>query len=152
MAEAGDGKSPPVARISMSLPAELLSALDRIVDAQGFASRSQAIGLMINRYVAEQERAAGEEVMVGTITLFYSNAVPGLQKQLADLQLRHIDEVINSLHVHLIHNQTLEVILVQGPEGKLRAIADEMTTLRGVIYGRTQLIASLIPPLHPFTR
>jgi CopG family nickel-responsive transcriptional regulator len=88
--------------------------------------------------------------MVGTVTLFYDNSVAGLQKQLADLQFRHIDEVISSLHVHLMHNQTMEVILVQGPVGALQRVADEMISRRGVICGRMHLVAALIPPLHPF--
>jgi CopG family nickel-responsive transcriptional regulator len=90
--------------------------------------------------------------MAGVITLFYDNSAPLLQKQLADLQFRYIDEVISSLHVHLMHNQTMEVILVQGPARKLQMIADEMTSRRGVISGKMNLIAALIPQLHPFTK
>ncbi len=88
--------------------------------------------------------------MVGIVTLYYKNAVPGLQKEIATLQARHIDEVISSLHIHLAHNETMEVILVQGPARKLPEIADQMTTRRGVISVTPQLIAALIPPLHPF--
>jgi CopG family nickel-responsive transcriptional regulator len=80
--------------------------------------------------------------------LLYDHSTRGLQKQLADLQHLHIDEVISSLHVHLMHNQTMEVILVQGPAQKLQDIADQMITLRGVITGRIQLMAAVIPPLH----
>ena len=87
--------------------------------------------------------------MVGMIALFYNNAVPGLQKQLADLQVRYIDEVISSLHVHLMHNQTMEVVLVQGPARKLQMIADEMTSRRGVISGQMHLVAALIPQFIP---
>ncbi len=140
---------PRVSRISMSLPEELLQELDQVVEQVGFPSRSQAISLMVKEYLVEHRRALGEDIMFGTITLYYYNSIPGLQKQLADLQYNHIDEVITSLHVHLMHNQTLEVILVQGPVKKIRAIAEEMITLRGVILGRIQLVASLIPPLHP---
>ena len=88
--------------------------------------------------------------MVGIIALFYNNSVAGLQKQLADLQVCYIDEVISSLHVHLMNNQTMEVVLVQGPARKLQAIADEMTSRRGVISGKMHLVASLIPQIHPF--
>jgi CopG family nickel-responsive transcriptional regulator len=49
-----------------------------------------------------------------------------------------------------MHNQTMEVILVQGPARKLQLIADEMTSRRGVISGKMHLIAALIPPVHPF--
>lgn len=141
--------SPCLGRMSISLSEELLEELDCVVSARGFASRSQAISDMIHQYVMEHKTQQGEDVMVGIITLFYNNAVRGLQKQIADLQARHIDEVISSLHVHLMNNQTMEVILVQGPATKLRRISDEMITRRGMISGKMQLIAALIPPLHP---
>ena len=87
---------------------------------------------------------------MGTITVMYDRSVRGLQKQLSDLQCAHIDEVISSLHVHLMDSQMLEVILVQGPASTLQAIANEMSTLRGVVTGRLQLMAATIPPLlHP---
>ena len=141
----------PVTRISMSLPEELLSDLDRMVEQRGFDSRSQAIGDVLYKSLIEHKRDLGNDVMAGIITLFYDNTIPALQKQLADLQFRYIDEVISSLHVHLMHNQTMEVILVQGPARTLQTIADEMTSRRGVVSGKMHLIAALMPPLHPFT-
>ena len=144
------GNDKPVSRISMSLPETLLCDLDRMVEERGFDSRSQAIADMLYQSLVEHKSDVGQDVMVGVVTLFYDNSVAGLQKQLADLQFRHIAEVISSLHVHLMHNQTMEVILVQGPAQKLRVIADEMTSRRGVISGKMHLIAALIPQLHPF--
>jgi CopG family nickel-responsive transcriptional regulator len=141
-----------VARMSVSLPEELLAALDGMVETRGFASRSQAIGDMLHQSLQEHRRELGRDVMVGTITLFYDNTVTGLQKKLADLQSENIDEVISSLHVHLMGNQTLEVILVQGPPPELQRIADEMITLRGVLSGRMHLIAAIIPQLHPLSK
>ena len=141
----------PVSRISMSLSEELLGELDAMVAERGFASRSHAISDMLHQFLVEHKRQRGEDVMVGIVTLVYDNSVPGLQKQLADLQARHIAEVISSLHVHLIHNQTMEVILVQGPANLLQAIADKMISRRGVISGKMHLIAALIPQLHPFS-
>jgi CopG family transcriptional regulator, nickel-responsive regulator len=140
----------PVSRISISLPEDLLSDLDRMVDTRGFGSRSQAVNDMLHQFLVEHKHQLGNDVMVGVIALFYNNSVPGLQKQLADLQFRYIDEVITSLHVHLTDNQTMEVILVQGPARKLQTIADEMTSRRGIISGKMHLTAALIPQVHPF--
>jgi CopG family transcriptional regulator, nickel-responsive regulator len=142
----------PVSRISMSLPYALLKELDRMVGERGFISRSQAIADMLHQFLIEHKRERGNDVMVGTVTLVYDNSVPGLQKQLADLQARHIDEVISSLHVHLVKNQTMEVILVQGPVKTLQAIADEMISRRGVLSGKMHLVAALMPQVHPFIR
>jgi CopG family transcriptional regulator, nickel-responsive regulator len=142
----------PVSRISMSLPGELLRELDRMVAQRGFGSRSQAISDMLHQFVVEHKRERGDDVMVGTVTLFYDHSAPGVQKQLAELQVRHIAEVVSSLHVHLMNNQTMEVILVQGPVKTLQRIADEMISRRGVISGRMHLAAALIPQLHPYSR
>ena len=146
--------SPPsnlVARISVSMPEDLLGELDDMVAARGFESRSQAISEMINLQLLEHKRQLGNEVMVGTITLLYDRSVRGLQKELADLQCDHIAEVISSLHVHLMGQQMMEVVLVQGPATKLQAIANRMTALRGVVTGRLQLMAATMPPLHPLS-
>ena len=144
------GRSRPVSRISISLPEKLLRDLDRMVKQRGFDSRSQAINEMLHNALTEHSNDIGDDVMVGIIALFYNNAVPGLQKQLADLQVRYIDEVISSLHIHLMNNQTMEVVLVQGPARTLQMIADEMTSRRGVTSGRMHLVAALIPQVHPF--
>lgn len=141
-------KKSPVTRISISLPDELQTELDAMVASRGFESRSQAINDMLRQHLVEHKRQTGDEVMVGTITILYDNTTRGLQKKLADLQYRNLAEVISSLHVHLEDNQTMEVILVQGPAQKVQGIADEIITLRGVITGKLQLMAALMPPVH----
>ena len=150
MSVSAQGRSRPVSRISISLPEKLLRDLDRMVKQRGFESRSQAVNEMLHNALTEHSNDVGDDVMVGIIALFYNNAVPGLQKQLADLQVRYIDEVISSLHVHLMNNKTMEVVLVQGPARTLQMIADEMTSKRGVMSGRIHLVAALIPQVHPF--
>jgi CopG family nickel-responsive transcriptional regulator len=143
--------STPVSRVSISLPPPLLTELDRMVESRGYESRSQAIGEMVNYQLGEHKRTLGNEVMVGTITLLYDRLTRDLQKKLADLQYKHINEVISSLHVHLSEDQLMEVILVQGPAAKLQAVANEMIALRGIVTGRLQLLAAVIPPVHPLS-
>jgi CopG family nickel-responsive transcriptional regulator len=137
-----------VSRISVSLQESLLQQLDEMVRERGFESRSQAIAEMVSHQVTAHKRELGNEVMAGTITLLYDHSTPRLQKTLADLQHEHISAVISSLHVHLMHSQTMEVILVQGPAAELQLLADMMTTNRGVISGQLQLSTTLLPQLH----
>lgn len=144
-------KTPLVNRISISLPDDLQTDLDLMVAARGFESRSQAINDMLRQHLAAHKLDKGNEVMAGTITILYNNATRGLQKTIADLQYRHLDEVISSLHVHLADNKTMEVILVQGPAQIVQAIANEIIAIRGVITGKLQLMGAIIPPLHPMT-
>lgn len=144
-------KPRPVNRISISLPDDLQADVDDMVIMRGYSSRSQAINDMLRQHVADHRQQVGCDVMAGTITILYDNTTRGLQKTLADLQYQNLDEVISSLHVHLMNNQTMEVILVQGPAQKVQSIADRIVTLRGVITGRLQLMAAVIPPLHPMS-
>src|SRR5229473_3309133 len=86
MTAIGRTRGRPVSRISISLPEDLLCDLDRMVEARGFESRSQAVNDMLHQFLMEHKHERGNDVMVGIVALFYNNSVPGLQKQLADLQ------------------------------------------------------------------
>ena len=46
-------RSRPVSRISISLPEDLLGDLDRMVEARGFVSRSQAVNDMLHQFLLE---------------------------------------------------------------------------------------------------
>jgi CopG family nickel-responsive transcriptional regulator len=137
-----------VNRISISLPDELQIALDDMVNERGYESRSQAINDMLRQNLIEHKRQTSDEVLVGTITILYDNGTRGLQERIADLQYQYLDEVISSLHVNLVGKQTMEVMLVQGPAAKVQTIADEVITLRGVVTGKLQLLAALMPPIY----
>ncbi|MBS0960618.1 MULTISPECIES: nickel-responsive transcriptional regulator NikR [Acetobacter] len=144
------GKEPKeqISRISVSLSPVILRELDAMVEAKGYASRSQAIQNIVHQELMSCRQESGDELSAGVIILFYNNTVANLPQRLADLQYENLAEVISSLHVNLIRRQTLEVLLVQGKVKKLQEIADQFITLPGVISGRLHLIASLIPPVH----
>lgn len=139
-----------VSRISLSLSEDLLAELDAMVGERGFASRSQAVATVLQRSLVRHRYEVGDRVMVGTITLCYDHTFKGLQSELAALQQANIAEVISSLHVHLENNRTLEIVLVQGPARIVEDIADQMITKKGVIAGHLELVAALIPQIHPF--
>jgi CopG family nickel-responsive transcriptional regulator len=48
-----------------------------------------------------------------------------------------------------MEQRTMEGILVQGPARRVAAIADEIVSLRGIVTGRLQLMAAVIPQVHP---
>ena len=138
-----------ISRISVSLPEGLLDAFDDMVARRGFVSRSQAVSEMIYEQLAEHRSELGHAIMAGTINLVYDYSLPGLHKQLSDLQHEYVDEVISTLNVNLEGKKTLEVILVQGPAVKLKKIADSMITCRGVISGKLLMSTAILPQVHP---
>lgn len=138
-----------LSRISVSLPEKLLHDLDAMVVEKNYDSRSHAFVDMIHKQLNEHFEDEGEQVMAGTINLVYDHSFPNLQKQLAELQYRYLDEVISSLNVNLTEAQTMSVVLVQGPASRLKQIANNMISQRGVITGEMMLSAAILPQVHP---
>jgi CopG family nickel-responsive transcriptional regulator len=141
-----------VQRISISLPDAVYRELDEMIDERGIESRSKLITELINQAVLEHQEDKGDQIMAGTITLIYDESKGPLLQRLAEIERQNIDEVISSLHVQLENNHRMEVILVQGPAGKLREIADRLLGCKGVRTGKLTLTSIIIPPLHPLPK
>lgn len=139
----------PVQRISISLPDAVYRELDDMIGERGIESRSKLITELITQAVTEHQEDKGDQLMAGTITLIYDEAKGPLLQRLATIEREHIDEVISSLHVQLENNHRMEVILVQGPAGKLKRIADRLLGSKGVRTGKLTLTSIIMPPLHP---
>ena len=151
--EAGDACLPPmgrkdsVVRFGISLPADLADHLDRTVSRRGFKNRSQAITEMLRAQLSEGEISEGTASTAGTISLIYDHRKRNLQATLSEIQHRYYLLIVSSMHVHMEHHNYMEVLLVQGPPNKLRRLADELTTCKGVKHAKLQLTAIGIPPL-----
>ena len=138
-----------LARLSMSVPAELSRQLDVMVEERGLPSRSQLIAELIRNELAEHGAAAHpEDMLAGTITLVYRGDMGRVRHQLAQTQADHLKEVISSQHVFLEDDQSLEVLLVQGPATRLRDLCDALRKVRGVQQLRFFTTTALLPPLH----
>lgn len=138
-----------LARLSMSLPAELLHHLDTMVAERGLPSRSQLIAELIRHELAEHEAfTRPAEMLAGTITLVYRADSGTVRQQLATTQLRFLKEVISSQHVFLEGDQSLEVLLVQGPAVRLESLCDALRRIRGVQQLQLVTTTALLPPLH----
>ena len=137
-----------VDRVSLSLPGGLLGKFDELVEERGFESRSQAISEMMTRELDRYSVKQGQQVMTGTITLVYEHSKGDLKRRLADIQYEYLREVISSLHVLLENEHTLEVVLVQGKAKRLRMIANELITCKGVKSGTMTLTSTIMPPIQ----
>jgi len=137
-----------LARLSVSLPAELLAQLDEMVTERGLPSRSQMIAELIRHELAEHHERREGAVFAGAITLIYRADSGRVRQALAQAQSAFLKEVISSQHVFLEDDQSLEVLLVQGPSERLQALCDELRRIRGVQQIKLVTTTALLPPLH----
>lgn len=143
-----DGPSNHLARLSVSLPAELLEQLDTMVAERGLPSRSQMIAELIRHELAEHSAGVAGAVLAGTITLIYRAERGRVREALAQTQSDFLKEVISSQHVFLEDDQSLEVLLVQGPSVRLAEFCDRLRKIRGVHQITLVTTRALLPPLH----
>jgi CopG family nickel-responsive transcriptional regulator len=122
-------------RISISLESALLEAFDRLNEAKGYATRSEAIRDLIRERLikAEAEHAGGEQVAI--VTLVYDHHARELAARLIDKQHHHHELVVSSLHVHLGERHCLEVSVLRGPAAAVRHLGDELLATKGVLHG-----------------
>ncbi len=137
-----------LARLSVSLPAELLEQLDTMVAERGLPSRSQMIAELIRHELAEHSAGMAGAVLAGTITLIYRAERGRVREALAQTQSDFPKEVISSQHVFLEDDQSLEVLLVQGPSERLAEFCDRLRKIRGVHQITLVTTRALLPPLH----
>ncbi|MCK9440978.1 MAG: nickel-responsive transcriptional regulator NikR [Methanothrix sp.] len=120
-------------RVGISLPENLLNKFDEIILQRGYSSRSEGVRDAIRSYIVNFEWMSdvqGERV--GVITIVYSHSQRGLEDNLTQIQHDFSGLIQSSLHVHLDHDNCLEVVVLRGEGQDVRKAAESMMSLKGV--------------------
>jgi len=121
-------------RFGVSFPAPLIDQFDRYTEELGYHNRSEAIRDLARRALLEPTRMNGQEHVAGTIVLVYDHHVSDLPVVLMEVQHHFHHDIISNMHVHLNHDQCLEVIVVRGQLSRLRSLHQQIQAQKGVIY------------------
>lgn len=126
-------------RFGVSLDEDLLTAFDTWLERRESPSRSEAIRDLI-RAALREEVIAGDEVQaVGTLSLVYNHHHSDLAQRLTELQHDVHDLIVTSLHIHLDHDNCLEVLVLRGEAAKIRLLAQRISAVKGVKHGQLAL-------------
>jgi CopG family transcriptional regulator, nickel-responsive regulator len=128
-----------LSRIGVAIDSDLLEAFDRLIAERGYASRSEAFRDMVRDALINQAAASDRTPVVGTITLVYDHHQRMLSDRLTAAQHEFHHAMLSTLHVHLDHDNCLEVVVVRGPAGQVRHVADTLISMKGVKHGRLTL-------------
>jgi CopG family nickel-responsive transcriptional regulator len=122
-------------RISISLEENLLEAFDKLIEAKGYATRSEAIRDLIRDLLIRKELRAQQDEQVAVVTMVYDHHARELASKLIDKQHHHHDLVVSTLHVHLGERHCLEVSVLRGPGHEVTHLGDELLATKGVLHG-----------------
>lgn len=131
-----------LSRIGVAIDSGLLRKFDRLIARRGYQNRSEAFRDLIRDELVEQTWSSPDSSVVGTVTLVYDHHVRLLNEKLTDIQHEFHRAILSTLHVHLDHDNCLEVIVVRGKSSEVRKIADALISAKGVKHGRLTLTTS----------
>jgi CopG family nickel-responsive transcriptional regulator len=131
-----------LSRIGVAIDSELLRQFDALLEQRGYTNRSEAFRDLIRDELVEKAWESPESQVVGTVTLVYDHHVRMLNEKLTGIQHDHHHSILSTLHVHLDHDNCLEVLVVRGKSAAVRAIADTLIGTKGVKHGRLTITTS----------
>ena len=121
-------------RFGVSLDKGLLEKFDRLIESKSYTNRSEAFRDLIRQELIQKQWQSGQEV-AGAIILIYDHHKRELVNKLMDIQHEFGGMIISSQHVHLDHNNCLEIIAVKGSPKEAQKLSDSLKAVKGVKHG-----------------
>lgn len=126
-----------VLRFGVSIEEELLESFDRLNAQRNYATRSEALrDLIRDALVQSRVEAADDTEVLGSLTLVYDHHARDLSAQMAEIQHARHALVVSVLHVHISHDDCMELIALRGMASEVNALANALLSLKGVKHGK----------------
>jgi CopG family nickel-responsive transcriptional regulator len=127
-----------LSRFSISTEEDLIQSFDQLITRHGYSNRSEAFrDLMRDALIKskiEDSPQTGE--VLGTLTLVYDHHASELSDKMNELQHQYYNLIVSALHVHVNHDDCMEVIVLRGEVGQVRSVSESLLTLKGVKHGK----------------
>jgi CopG family nickel-responsive transcriptional regulator len=121
-------------RFGVSLDRELLERFDALIRVRQYSNRSEAIRDLIRQELVARAWEEGSTV-AGAITYIYDHHQRELTSRVIDIQHDFQDVIISTQHIHLDHDNCLEIVAVRGPSPRVEKLAHTLKALKGVRHG-----------------
>ena len=122
-------------RFGVSLDHHLLDDFDALIRRKKYTNRSEALRDLIRENLVGQEWDDNKDT-VGTVTIVYDHHVRDLTRKLTDIQHRFQLLIVSGMHVHLDHDNCLEVLVVKGKGSDIKKVSDALVSTKGVKHGK----------------
>ncbi len=124
-----------ITRFGVSIEPDLLKKFDKTIKMEGYTNRSEAIRDLVRKNLIIEENKNPNAESIGTLTMIYDHHTGDLTNKLLDLQHDHTKEILSTTHIHIDHDNCLEVLVLKGKTGKIQKLADNIKSLKGIKHG-----------------
>lgn len=128
-------------RVTVTLDDDLMNELDRVIAMKGYQNRSEAIRDLARAGIREAViDASDSETCVAALIYIFDHTARELSKRLVRSFHEHHDLSQATMHIHLDHENCMEVTLLKGETQEVRRMAEHVIAERGVRHGRVIMI------------
>ena len=123
-----------IVRFGVSLEKALLDRFDHLIREKRYSSRSEALRDMIRQELVRKEWQENRDV-AGAITFIFDHHQRDLLNKLTDIQHDFQKLIISTQHIHLDHDNCLEIVAVKGRAREVKRLSDMLTAVKGIRHG-----------------
>lgn len=128
-------------RVTISLDNRLSCQFEDFIRARGYTNRSEAMRDLIREYLETarlEEDAEGH--CIAALSYIYNHHESDLASRVTSVQHDHHDLTLSSMHVHMDHDNCLEVVILRGATRDVRNFANRVIATRGVRHGKLHIV------------
>ena len=118
-------------RFSISIDEELMDQFDAKIRKDRCPTRSKAVGDLIRSSLVQTEWQEGDEV-AGAIVLVYDHHTRDVVSRLTDVQHDCHHAIISTQHIHLDHDNCLEIVAVKGTSREIATLVKRLKAVKGL--------------------
>lgn len=126
-------------RFGVSLDSKLLTEFDALIGKKGYTNRSEAIRDLIRDRLVHEQWQQDDTPVAGAVIMVFDHHSMDLPRRLTELQHDHHDLIVSTVHVHLDHDNCLEVLVLKGAAGEVRQLGEKLISTRGIKHGKMTL-------------
>jgi CopG family transcriptional regulator, nickel-responsive regulator len=120
-----------LSRFGISIDRKLLDRFDRLIREKQYTNRSEAFRDLIRQELVKREWREGKDV-AGAIPFVYDHHYRELLSKVVDIQHHFQKIIISTQHIHLDHENCLEIVAVKGTPRRVQELADRLKAIKGV--------------------
>ncbi|MFC1576854.1 nickel-responsive transcriptional regulator NikR [Candidatus Omnitrophota bacterium] len=125
-------------RFGVSIEKDLLMRFDRLIKERRYSNRSEAFRDLIRRELIKKQWKEGKQV-AGAITFVFNHHRREILDKIIHAQHDFQKLIISTQHVHLDHDNCLEIIALKGSAKEAEALADAIRAIKGVMHGELSM-------------
>ena len=128
-------------RFTISMDDQLFKQFDEVAQSRGYYNRSEAIRDLIREYLeASRLQKDNKGYCMATLSYIYNHHERDLASQVTSAHHQHHDLTLSSMHVHLDHNNCLEVTILRGTVQDVTRFANHTNATNGERHGKLHIV------------